>query len=681
MITDVELINFKQHQHLRVALNEGLIGLKGANEAGKSSLLHAINYAFFGAKALPLSLAETVTWGQPENSLKVRQSFLVDGVKYQITRGKSGAELVAPGLLVTGQSEVTKYVEGLFKVNADSASKLMIASQGKLRGALESREAVPLIEKLASIDLIENLITKMQAQLPCGPTKQLTENLEGLLQETKPTADFGSKLAEIELLTLEHTNAVETIEFWQQKIAPLDVKASLATVEEAKRQASDIANYHEAIKGYTQRLEKAEVVFVDNLQELYEKAEKQKQEDADLAAFQEFSKFVPPVEEMPEGTETTLAWLDDALTHLKAKKVSLDREILVAELGRINEKSCALCGKMLQDVPEVVAKNFSCDTQASVAKETLAKVQEAIRLNEQETALRLRLEKINRQTCLLQARISKWTELREVKGMSQIVWAAPVPVKDPTDYVQQLEEARVKQAAQARDAAQRQLAFNNRANDLAWIAGQLVIDKGPAEQVLEEYGLLTQRLAEAEARKTRADSSLTTAKHSLALLKAELEGSLRVYEANQAFAAKLKQDIAVYDTNNALIKRLREARPIVASRLWATVLQAISYYFSSIRGTPTVITMSDGSFRADGRPVEGLSGSTLDSLGLAIRIALSKTFLPSLDFLLLDEPAQGMDDERESAMLGVLASAEYKQVVVVTHSSLADAFASDIIQL
>jgi ABC-type transport system involved in cytochrome bd biosynthesis fused ATPase/permease subunit len=62
-------------------------------------------------------------------------------------------------------------------------------------------------------------------------------------------------------------------------------------------------------------------------------------------------------------------------------------------------------------------------------------------------------------------------------------------------------------------------------------------------------------------------------------------------------------------------------------------------------------------------------------------MALGKTFLPSINFLLLDEPAAGMDDEREAAMLGMLAAVSYDQVIVVTHSSLADSFASDIVQL
>ena len=89
----------------------------------------------------------------------------------------------------------------------------------------------------------------------------------------------------------------------------------------------------------------------------------------------------------------------------------------------------------------------------------------------------------------------------------------------------------------------------------------------------------------------------------------------------------------------------------------------------------------DTGFRVDGKPVTGLSGSTLDALGLAIRIALTKTFLPNNDFMILDEPGAACDDNREASMLGTISTAGFAQVLLVTHSVLADTFADNVIQL
>ena len=60
---------------------------------------------------------------------------------------------------------------------------------------------------------------------------------------------------------------------------------------------------------------------------------------------------------------------------------------------------------------------------------------------------------------------------------------------------------------------------------------------------------------------------------------------------------------------------------------------------------------------------------------------LQKTFLGGLDFILLDEPAAACDSIRESDMLAALTRAEYRQVILVTHSELADTFATNVITL
>lgn len=100
-----------------------------------------------------------------------------------------------------------------------------------------------------------------------------------------------------------------------------------------------------------------------------------------------------------------------------------------------------------------------------------------------------------------------------------------------------------------------------------------------------------------------------------------------------------------------------------------------------MRGTQSIVSRTDGAFLVDGRPIEGLSGSTLDILGLAIRVALLKTFLPACSFLVLDEPAAACDAEREAALIATIATAKFEQVVLVTHSDLADAFADQLLNL
>jgi len=188
-------------------------------------------------------------------------------------------------------------------------------------------------------------------------------------------------------------------------------------------------------------------------------------------------------------------------------------------------------------------------------------------------------------------------------------------------------------------------------------------------------------LREATTVSNEAKSAVTQAQHKLDTAKLVLASAKLAWETAVESKLETQNLLAQYNTNNTLIKRLREVRPIVARKLWNSVLSAVSTYFSTLRGTPSIVTRTDNGFLIDGRPVAAFSGSTKDCLGLAIRMTLQKTFLGSLDFMLCDEPAAASDDTREAAMLGLIATCGFSQVVLVTHSDLADSFAANIIRI
>ena len=130
---------------------------------------------------------------------------------------------------------------------------------------------------------------------------------------------------------------------------------------------------------------------------------------------------------------------------------------------------------------------------------------------------------------------------------------------------------------------------------------------------------------------------------------------------------------------NALLKALRSLKPKVANQVWETVCQTASHYFSVMRGMSSVIGRDGTDFTADGRVVSSLSGSTQDVLGLALRVALTKTFLPTCP--LLDEPFAAADDERTQKALGFLTSAGFLQTIIITHEDSSEAVADHLITL
>ena len=133
--------------------------------------------------------------------------------------------------------------------------------------------------------------------------------------------------------------------------------------------------------------------------------------------------------------------------------------------------------------------------------------------------------------------------------------------------------------------------------------------------------------------------------------------------------------------NNTLLKKIRALRPQVADKLWSRVLAAVSVMFTRIRGEKSIVTKDKDGFKVNGQAVESLSGSTLDALGVAIRTALSRTFLPHCGFALMDEPFASFDALRTLSAVSFIRQSGIDQVLLITHEDLSESIADNLIEL
>jgi hypothetical protein len=83
----------------------------------------------------------------------------------------------------------------------------------------------------------------------------------------------------------------------------------------------------------------------------------------------------------------------------------------------------------------------------------------------------------------------------------------------------------------------------------------------------------------------------------------------------QRVIAECKADLDSLSFNNGLVKKLRAIRPVIANKLWNTVLASVSVMFSQMRREESWVTKEKDGFKVNGQSVESLSGSTLDLLG------------------------------------------------------------------
>ena len=692
MITSLELINFKKHRNLKINFTEGMNAIKGVNEGGKSTILEAIGYGYWGTRFLPESLDETVTWGENVNSLRVNMGFLDDGAEFTISRGKSGAELNGPGVKVSGHDAVTKYIEERFKVTMAMAKMILVSAQDEVRGSIEAG-AVQLIEKLANMKFIDDTINNIQTHLSAGNTKALDNQVATLEASlVKPEPDDADHVAQVDALvvkvhdaTVEKAAAEDLESFCRDRARAAETAVAQITAAEGVHRAA--AERLAGVQRDIQRIAAASISSLPDVEALEQAAVVQKQQQATAKAWQAWERLPAFSHQWDsrEQAELEIASLTKQQSDLRTSIQNIEVAVGRKEATLITQTACGLCGKDLSEVPEVVATNTRISQEIDgllqdkqAAYDSLQKVQQDLTYKKAQHNIGTQID-----TAKQSGSLDGYVLFGTDKWPSSHIWQGPELSSEPDnkDYPTLIRKAKAEHAAADTQKAQFAALQAEEVELKKQVESFVKQDIAPHQEVIAKWQDASAAVTKANRIVTQFTQELNEARNQLNLKQQAYLLAVQNYDTGMLQLAELKKMATDMNDNNVLIKKLRDLRPVVAKRLWNTVLASVSGTFSQIRGVPSKVTRTEDSFLIDGRPLGAFSGSTKDSLGLAIRIALQKTFLPSIDFIIVDEPAKGMDRVRETDMLAVLSTAGFAQTFVVTHSDLADAYAANLIQV
>jgi DNA repair exonuclease SbcCD ATPase subunit len=737
MLLQLKLKNFRQHEDKTFDFTEGLNVIRGMNEAGKTTVLEAIGYGAFGADACRDPLDQVVTWGKSQKELAVEQLWLLNGVRYHLKRSKAGAEITygtyddetpprfaRPGGRVVGQSDVTRFMQTLFGCDAKVAGKLMLASQGAIRGALAEgpTKTAELIETLADFNQIDRIVEALQANYVTGPVTLAEERL------AKAEADLALAKAavmpvDVSLLEARVAALGQDIRANQQQIdtelkpAYETAKSLMHGAEHAKTtrdslnlqllRAQGLAAGHQqqrlaalAAAGDEQSYrnlqdavigQRASIVGAENI-------------ERELAVYRQFAALKFPDtywegdEESLQAEVTRVSNLQDtAAKHASAIRQDIrtaEAEIRVQEAKRVAASACGYCGKDMRDVPEVAAKNREIDQAIARCRQDIARWTTAAKGNQETHDLAVdalasfdAVYKAARPFMDFIARHGDRVIVTLGTYPPRLAWDGAVPKAgvDVTALRKQLADLEARLKASERAQAQAEQLEKTLNEDLttisklqADIAALAVADELPARQAAFE--IAATRYNDAMV----ANVNAATEKQKLAFeISAAHEAARRsrdLVKMAEAAVASARAELEQQHFSNALLKRIRAARPMIADKLWSMVLSAVSTYFSRMRGKDSIVAREGKSFVVDGKK-SALSGSTLDILGLAIRVALTRTFLPNAPFLILDEPAAAMDDERTAATMAFLVASGFPQTLLVTHEEMSESVADNLITI
>lgn len=730
MLNEITLRCFRQHAERTFTFGPGLNAIRGENEAGKTTVLEAYLYFCFGTAALRESLEDVVTYDCPLSKLRVDVTMEHLGVTYTGYRGKSGAEVNFGNEKVVGQREVTRFFENLFGADAKTAGKLMFASQKALAESLKAgpTEAGRLIEDLANFDVLDQVIEAIQRRRPTGLTAAVESRVETLKAQLveEPVEDLAPLRHQLDEANIKHSIAQTEFTSVKEKLDELDVDAARATLarRDALNHAAEIG--HADLKVLDQALATELPVAPTNAE--MDAARRAVEAEKSLGQARAMHATLTQ-------TDTEMLWdepleaLEKAILDNEAAQLPLQQRRVgitssLAELGQklasqvtemrvqvtklegqlIKETTCSLCQKDLSDVPEVVRINSSINTQieaakasaesaAAVLRETITKLEkerDQVDMKLADLAGDLKelqaVVKANNRVEMIYAQAGDLITVDRSVVPGRWTWAGPdvtAAARPDVAGVLVALEQRARAATQAATRREEQQKQRDR------LAERLEAEKAEcaqlqvteAEDTLVQLKQLSYDFQQAQSVLMQRQADVNKLAGDLSTKEALAAQRARALAQTREQLAAAEKELADMQRFNALLKKVRAARPEITNKLWNIVLGATSKYFTDVRGEPSKITRGDGIFRCNNRPVAGLSGSAEDMLGLAMRISLTRTFLPGVGMLLLDEPAAACSDSREARMLGMLSTLQFDQTLIVSHSDATDAFADRIINV
>jgi DNA repair exonuclease SbcCD ATPase subunit len=599
--------------------------------------------------------------------------------------------------------------------DAATSAKLLFAGQNNIRGALEEGTAAlsTLIEDLGGFDTFDTLMEAANTKLVTGsPTliesrlATAKNTLAGALGALPPKPDAESHRAEIEALTATVTAA----------------QASVEPLREAAESAID--TWKKASERYTQRTH-----LERNMQEagrILEAAQKQvatlsssPMEEVDTSLIVKLSQRIADSEAHAERVkayesfwsvlvvkledvavvptsradlENRIGILAERLRSTEKTYKELEFSVRTLKAKRFNSDTCSKCGQKLPNAEDIARRNAEVDAEIAEVVAKMQPIESDYDYDEQCHKSLVAFSRKAQDYLMAVSKLGHFVELIPGNTYPPLVkWVGDVPTGEPESIPElrkQITNIEASSKAVAALKAKLEMALDNQRAALGAFAA--------AKQELETFECPdTDQFLEIAKAKDDAVLAHEAAKGTVILTRKEIDDKVsafdsvaKLWDALKAMVTEAEKNIAEHEAdlaslsfNTGLIKKLRAIRPVIASRLWNTVLSSVSVMFTSMRRTESLVTRGKTGFMVNGMPVESLSGSTLDILGLALRCALLRTFIPRCGLLVLDEPMHGCDADRSEAMLGFLKSVGFAQTLLVSHEEVSETVADNLIQL
>jgi DNA repair exonuclease SbcCD ATPase subunit len=644
MIERIWLRNFRRYVDEKIDLRQGINFIDGENNAGKSTVLYAIEYALFGRVGAIRQIHTLMHPGAKETGVELR--FVgKDGKRYVLQRlhekpPRSKTTVIGHFTLKVIDDDGERYVLSTDFQDKEEALALKLTEvlglsrrlfdvavhvkQGEIAAMLEGAPQLDTVLGVTASVLAadETRALALEAEKEASTLPVLEAALARLRDDVKAGDDRDNALR----LTLagidaEEAAVLQTIERTSTALAAL--AASVEQVDALEAAADALA----VVVAEVQRLQSVVVDDVEVLQT------RQEQARASVAA----------------GAATIAARHDERTTLLRTIGDLEGRIGRRAAHADPNSTTCETCGQAI-DHDKAMAELAAWQTTLTTAQASLDDVMQVIA---HETA---RVDDATAQLTRCDAALAAH------KDHAAAVQAVAAP-----------------QQAWA-DAA--------RAARTTWKVPDDVADSALVDHVVEALGdtrdgLRDERvraqtvLSAIQGRRDEATSALQALKErrqEAARELASVEGTVERLREQSALAGRLRKLAAAFKELQVTLRDKAAAE--LATDVFALhrQLSAPDEEFKSLTIDPARyvinVTPHDIGVEVPAHLFQGGGHKVL--LGLSFKLAVARR-VGAVSFVLLDEPTYGLDEHRRTALLGRVAALDSsKQMVLITHHDVGD---------
>jgi len=728
MISKIRLKNWQTHIDSSFVFSEGINALLGVMGSGKSSVLDAISFAFFGTfpavQKRRIKLEDVVTdLFTRHETTEVYLEFEKDGNTYSITRkierkrGTSISELRCGGKLMESPASqrVTERIEKILGIDYTMFAQVIYCEQNRLDQFLQipRGQRMKNIDELLKIDRFEtarsNIVSlRNRMQRTAKDIESQTASLSRMIESKRPE-DMREYIGKIEIeikafqRRLEETK--KSRDFLRQELDILEKKKKVYDRERERQIAvtSRIGQIKEELNNYsnTEKIESYTIEFIETQTSRLDAAlRKQKSLEKEVAVLedrirtggQQLKKEKESMETLERGrpklrqlekAEEMLEQLNAGLGKLLKEEATIQSRIeeeteSISSLKKA-DANCPTCDTRLdtEKKSEILKKKkdeiTGLENSLVIVNKEMSTAKESIRKKEEEKKDCMRYINVDRDIAEKSAQIGKIeTELKEIKEKydeSMSVFS-PEKIKKIEEEIRRFEMTKTilrhLQEKRTLEEEEKQLKINME---------ELKFSQEEFDRKTKTF-IAQDKLFSTDAEKLRSLGALySEKKESLKLIEEQttlIRENKNKSERIGNIIPELEKFRTVLESTQIMLReKFIESINDIMDDLWTSIYPYRDY--TGIR-----ISVEEGDYILQLKNMEGrwmnvegtVSGGERMTAVLVLRIAMTIVLTPNMKMLLLDEPTHNLDRkavEELAETLRTKVSGIVEQVFLITH--------------